>query len=86
MPAVPMDTDSDHIVQPQYRLRHHKRFNNSQAKYDEWWTLQKRRRFLWHWYWKTECYYTEAGPIEERFYDRKKVVKLAEHYGIEMPA
>jgi len=67
------------------RIIHHRVFNDSRAEYDEWWTMQYKTKFLWKTVWRDVCYYTEAGPIQERWFDEKKVKKLAKHYGIEMP-
>ena len=67
------------------RITYHKEFDDSSAKYDEYWTMQYKVKFLWHTYWKNLCHYTESGPILMKWWDKEKVQRVAKHYGIEMP-
>lgn len=71
-----------------YRLKFHQRWDDGNAKYDEWYTLQYawdslipfRKKPIW----KTVGYTSEAGHIDIRG-DKKWAEKQAKHYKIPMP-
>ena len=69
------------------RLILHSNFNDNNGEMEYYWTMavatpRLLRRGV---KWKTQNFYTPAGPIPQRWWDKNTVKKVAKHYGIDAP-
>lgn len=73
-----------------YRVLHHKKWRDYQAKYDEWWTLHyyrepnrfRRGKWLPKKYWAYDSGGGSMSPV--RYYNLADARRAARHYGVEI--